>query len=430
MDSRLISGVKQYSPAEFAQIKPGDILLSVNGQDFSDIIDLSFLFSDEELELLLQSVDGSKRTVLINKEIDEEVGLEFETAVFDKVKECCNNCIFCFVNQMPEGMRDSLYIKDDDYRLSFLYGNFITLTNITPEDKKRILSLNLSPLYVSIHATDGQVRTNMIKNKYAGQVIDHIKELAAGGIKFHTQIVLCPTFNDEKVLEQTFKELFSMNDSILSMAVVPVGLTKYRRKNDVLRTFTTQEAKKVVDSISCWQKKCRDEIGRSFVYPSDEFYVLANEDFPIAEYYDGFQQYENGIGICRKFIDEWHAFSIDSFDVLEDVYVVCGKSAQNVLQKLINELTNITAVKYNLLTVENKFFGDTVTVTGLLTGNDILDSVKELGNKPKRLIVPGIALREDRVFLDDVSIKDFCNSLPYEVKIANTATQLKKFLVE
>ena len=429
LKNKLISGVKAHSVAANAGVKPGETLVGVNGQDFSDIIDLSFLFADEELELLLLDENGQERIVQIEKEIDEEVGLEFNTAVFDKVKECYNNCIFCFVNQMPDNMRDSLYVKDDDYRLSFLYGNFITLTNITEEAKKRILSLNLSPLYVSVHATDEQVRTTLIKNKHAGQLLSHMQELAAGGIQFHTQVVLCPTFNDEQVLEKTFHDLFKLNDSVLSMAVVPVGLTKYRTINDSLRTFTVQEAKRVVSSVSAWQEKCRKEIGRSFIYPSDEFYVLAQAELPIAQNYDGFPQYENGVGICRKFIDEWHDTSVNVDNALADVYIVCGKSAENILKNLLDELTFHTKVQYHLLTVENVFFGNTVTVTGLLTGKDILQAVNKLEKKPKRLIVPGIALREQKVFLDDINIEKLYNELPYEVKIANNATELKNLLV-
>lgn len=430
LKNKLISGIKPNSVAELAGVRVGETLINVNGQDFFDIIDLSFLFADEELELLLLTQDGQKRTVKIYKDIDEEVGLEFNTAVFDSVQECCNNCIFCFINQMPDNMRDSLYVKDDDYRLSFLYGNFITLTNITKEAKERILSLKLTPLYVSVHATDGKVRTNLIKHRQAGDILSHMQELADGGIQFHTQVVLCPTYNDAKVLEKTFQDLFAMNDSVLSMAVVPVGLTKYRKINDSLRTFTHLEAKQTVTMISSWQEKCRKEIGRSFIYPSDEFYALAQIDLPEAVNYDGFPQYENGVGICRKFIDEWHKANIDFSSSLDDIYVVCGKSAENILKGLLLELTLATKVNYNLLAVENVFFGSSVTVTGLLTGKDILNTLDKLEKKPKRVIIPGIALRDEKVFLDDINIETFYSELPYEVKIANNATELKSFLLK
>ena len=420
METKRISCVKANSYAEQAGLKPADILLSVNGQNFNDIIDLSFLFANEHLQLEILKNDG-KITVEIEKNIDDDLGLEFEQAVFNGIKTCCNNCIFCFVEQMAPNMRPTLYVKDDDYRLSFLSGNFITLTNLTAEDKKRILALNLSPLYVSVHATDPAIRQMIIRNKRAGEVLSILKELGAENIKFHTQIVLCPDINDNDILEKSFCELFAINDCILSMAVVPIGLTKFCTNS--LKAFTKTTAKKIVQQITKWQKECRANLGRSFVYASDEFYVLAGEAFPPTEYYDDFCQYENGVGICRKFIDEWHSIKTDKRNTVDEYLVVCGQSAHSILAGLLG-------TKQLLLPVRNKFFGLSVTVSGLLTGQDIVDAVKELSHKPKCLLIPGIALKnkKEQIFLDDMSLTKFKESVNCDVKVIYEAAQLKRML--
>ena len=420
MERKRISFVKENSYAQESGIKAQDILLSVNGQLFNDIIDLSFLFADEYLELEILSEDGQQKTVVIEKHIDDDLGLEFEQAVFDSIKTCHNNCVFCFVEQMAPNMRNTLYVKDDDYRLSFLTGNFITLTNVTQEDKNRILQLKLSPLYVSIHATDAQVRQELIRNNRAGEVLKTLKELGAGGIKFHTQIVLCPGINDGLILEKSFKDLFSLNDSVLSIAVVPVGLTKFCQ--NPLRNFNKDEAKDVVAKIRQWQEECRTSIGRSFIHAADEFYVLADEDFPAAQFYDGFCQYENGIGICRKFIDEWQATKTVTLNAA-DRKIVCGQSAQKVLNGLLGKDGVI-------LPVQNEFFGHSVTVTGLLTGNDIIEAVNKLENKPECVIIPGIALKSksEQIFLDDMGLHEVKQAVGCDLKVIYEAGELKKFL--
>ncbi len=427
-ENNCITKVKLHSPADLAGVQSGERLLAVNGNAFFDIIDLSFLFAEELLELSLADGEGKERTVIIHKEIDQELGLEFDTAVFDGVKECSNACVFCFVDQMAPQMRSSLYVKDDDYRLSFLYGNFITFTNFTPADEQRILKLHLSPLYVSVHATDEIIRQRLIRNKRAGEILSCIKRLAAGGIEFHTQVVLCPGINDGAVLQKTFHDLFAFNSSILSMAVVPVGLTKYSRA-DGLRAFTEEEAKILVDTVTAWQKACRAEIGRAFIYPSDEFYVQAKKPVPRAKDYDGFPQYENGVGIIRKFLDEWQEEKIPLPVKQPDTFVVCGLSAQQVLAPLLEEINRQTGSKHCLLPVENVFFGHTVTVTGLLTGQDIMRKIMSLPQMPVRVIIPGLALRaQEEDFLDGMHIKDLEKNIPCTVKVAQGAAGLKRLL--
>ena len=424
MESKKIFSVKPNSPAHLNGIKSGDILMAVNGEEFTDIIDLSFLFADECIELDIQSEDGSRRSVQIGKSIDEDLGLEFSTAVFDHIKTCHNNCIFCFVDQMHPGMRDSLYVKDDDYRLSFLFGNFITLTNLSDADKKRIKTLNLSPLYVSVHATDGETRKNLIRNKHAGDVLLIMKDLAQSGIEFHTQVVLCPGINDSSILEKTFQDLWDMRGSVLSMAVVPVGLTKFApNKEGRLRSFTENEAVDVIDKINLWQKECRRTLGKSFVYAADEFYVKAKREFPAAEYYDGFCQYENGIGICRKFIDEWQSEKADIGSSKRRYSIVCGVSAEKILQELVLD-------KHDIITVENDFFGPMVTVTGLITAGDIISKIKSLAKPPATVVIPAISLKNDdeQVFLDDITLKELEDHLQCEVVVAKNASALKKIV--
>lgn len=421
-----ISNVRRHSLAEKAGIQPGEKLCSVNGCNVQDIIDLSFLTSDEVVELEIENAAGEKRLVQIEKYPDEDLGLEFESAVFDKVRTCYNNCIFCFVDQMIPGMRPGLYVRDDDYRLSFLYGNFITLTNMRDEDFDRIIRTHLSPLYISVHATDPDVRCKMMNNRFAGQLMEKINRLLEAGIQIHTQIVCCPGYNDGEVLKRTFADLYALHPGVLTMAVVPVGLTKHREHLHPMRTFTPQEAAEIVDAVSGWQKQCREETGKSFVYLGDEFYLLAGKELPPSEYYDGFPQLENGIGLTRNFLNEWDAAlkTLQYADGAEKALIPVGESAFRVLQPLIEVFNRQYGTKHSFIAVKNLFFGGFVNVTGLLTGVDILAAVKECG----RLILPGVVLNNDNLFLDDMSLDDFKRSFQGKVEIAKDAGELLHLL--
>ncbi|MDR2005926.1 MAG: DUF512 domain-containing protein [Acidaminococcales bacterium] len=432
LKNKMIAAVEPGSLAACAGIVPGEVLLSVNGGKFRDLIDLGYLLAEEELELKILSADGRERFVTINKAIDENIGLEFHTAVFDGIKTCRNNCVFCFVAQMPPNMRDSLYIKDDDYRLSFLSGNFITLTNLTEEDKKRIINLKLSPLYLSVHATDAAVRRKLLGNRDAGGVLGLIKELTSAGVKFHAQVVLCSGLNDREIFAETYRDLLNLNNGILSVAAVPVGLTKFRPPYAKdLRSFTGGEAREIIEQISRWQKECRQNIGRRFIYPADEFFVLAGLPFPAAEDYDGFAQYENGVGISRVFLDDWRKKKVNPGAAPKQACVVCGRSAQTALAGMLAETETALKAGHRLLVVENDFFGDTVTVTGLLTGRDILRSINKLPVKPRRIVLPGIALKSktEKVFLDDMALDEIERALlDAKVEIAWDAAELKNLL--
>lgn len=421
-----ISKVRKHSLADKAGIQAGEKLCSVNGCAVRDIIDLSFLTTDDLVELEIENHDGQKRLLQIAKYPDEDLGLEFESAVFDKVRTCYNNCIFCFVDQMIPGMRPSLYVRDDDYRLSFLYGNFITLTNMNDADFDRIIKTHLSPLYISVHATDPQVRCQMMHNRFAGEIMDKMQRLLGAGIQIHTQIVCCPGYNDGAVLQKTFEDLYALHPGILTMAVVPVGLTKHRAHLHPMRTFTPDEAAQVVENVTAWQQQCREETGKSFVYLGDEFYLLAGKELPPSDYYDGFPQLENGIGLTRNFLNEWEQAlqHLQYAQGTEPAVIPVGESAYKVLHPLLDAFNAQYKTEHRFLSVKNKFFGGHVNVTGLLTGSDILPEVKNC----QRVILPAVVLNQDNLFLDDMALAQFKKDLNGKVEIAANAGELLHLL--
>ena len=425
----LISAVRKNSLAEVAGIVAGDKLVAVDGVQVKDIIELSFYTSDYEVELELENAQGQRRQVHIDKYPDEDLGLEFEAAVFDKVSTCYNNCIFCFVDQMIPGMRKGLYVRDDDYRLSFLYGNFITLTNLKEEDFQRIIQTHMTPLYVSVHATDPKVRCEMMHNRFAGELMDKLERLFAAGIEVHTQIVCCPGYNDGVILSKSFHDLYARHPHVLTMAVVPVGITKHREGLHPLRTFTKEEAAALIDQVTPWQRQCREETGKTFIYLGDEFYLLAGRDVPAAEWYDGFPQLENGIGLTRSFVDEWQATlpSLSSYQAASPAVIPVGESAFTVLQPLLDALNKQFNTAHSFVPVPNQFFGGKVNVTGLLTASDILRTCKESG---KRLILPAVVLNNDKLFLDDTALEQFRKEYPGKVDIAKDAKELLHLLLE
>ncbi|CQR74345.1 hypothetical protein SOV_24690 [Sporomusa ovata DSM 2662] len=409
---------------------PGDRLLEVNGEAVQDIIDLSFALAEEEIELLIEHTSGNQELIAFEKEYDEDLGLEFESAVFDNVRHCANHCIFCFVDQMPIGMRDSLYIKDDDYRLSFLYGNFVTLTNLSSRDLNRIARLHLSPLYVSVHTTNGELRQQMLGSKHAGKIMQQLQELVAKDIELHTQVVLCPGFNDGKELEKTIRDLYAMHPAVLSLAIVPVGLTRYRDNCHPLTRFSSSAAGEIIKLVHHWQKKCREESQTSFVYLADEFYLAAGQEIPGYELYDGFPQLENGIGLVRSFLADWEQEQVAMEGYSEPHYidVVCGISAEKILSPLLADF-RIPNLTVRIIAVDNTFFGSSITVTGLLTGGDIITALQEIPGPRTAVIIPGVALRKgEHVFLDNLTPDTIAAKLDVPVRTAFFAQDLKQLL--
>jgi len=411
-------------------LEPGDRLITVDGESIRDIIDLSFALADESVELIIEKKNGQQEMLEIEKEYDEDLGIEFESAVFDGVRRCANKCIFCFVDQMAPGMRESLYVKDDDYRLSFLYGNFITLTNSVPQDMNRISRLHLSPLYISVHTTNSSLREKMLNNKNAGKIMEQLSTLITSGIEMHTQIVLCPDINDGDELEKTIHDLYSLHPSIISMAIVPVGLSRYRENCYSLKVFTPEKALSVVMMVNKWQQKCRKSKGTSFVYLSDEFYLAANQPIPSYDSYDGFPQLENGIGLIRNFLHEWQQESIvtTGYQTPHHLTVVCGISAQKILEPLLVAI-KIHNLTIRVIPVENDFFGKNITVSGLLTGQDIARTLLQVGEGRTGVIIPGTALRKgEGIFLDNMTLDELERHIAVPVRAAYGAEDLRELL--
>ena len=427
----IISAVRRNTIAEAFGIMPGEKLIAVNGTSPADIIELSYLVADEIIDLSIESQDGELRHVIIEKQPDEDLGLEFESAVFDGVRYCHNKCVFCFVDQMIPGMRNTLYDRDDDFRLSFLYGNFLTLTNMKECDYERIIKTHMSPLYVSIHATDSEVRRNMMNNKNAGNILDDLQRLIDNGITIHTQVVLCPGFNDGEILEKTFKDLVALAPMVETMAVVPVGLTKNRENLPEVRLFTSVEAQNIISQVEKWQDECREKFGNSFIYLGDEFYINAGMNLPDAERYDGFPQLENGIGLSRNFLDEWEnsPAAPNCCDKIENALVPVGESAYKLLKPLVDDYNNEYKTCHKLVAVTNHFFGKTINVTGLLTGMDILNALSDF-TEFNRIILPQVVLNKDLLFLDDMSLADFKKLYKGKVECAKNAKELKQLLAK
>ncbi len=437
MQGNEIINVFPDSIADELGLVKGDKVISINGKKLSDIIDVSFAFADEEIELLIEHADGSQEIYEFDKDYDEELGVEFSSAVFNGIRSCANNCYFCFVAQIAPHMRDTLHIKDDDYRLSFLYGNFITLTNMGPRDFKRLHDLHLSPIYVSIHATNPVLRAEMMQNKRAALLEEQLDELDRLGIDYHTQVVLCPHLNDGDELERTISDIAKRRPHALSMAIVPVGLTKFRDKNKCypLETFDKEGALRTIKQVEAWQKRFRKAEGFSFLYLSDEFYSLAEYPVPPTEVYDGFPQLSNGIGLTRSFIDSWQEakalFPPDKFKYEHPLHltIICGMSPRYTLQTLIDTI-NIPNLHIKLLPVKNDYFGNTVTVSGLLTGKDILSALQvENTNICDGVIIPGVALRTgEDIFLDDMSLGELVKASRLQIKVADNGAGLYKLL--
>lgn len=429
----IISAIHQGSLAEELELVPGDKIIYINEQELTDIIDLSFALADEEIEMLIEHENGEQEIIAFEKDMDEELGAEFESAVFGKIRQCANNCYFCFVDQVAPNMRDSLYIKDDDYRLSFLYGNFVTMTNMGPRDLERIHRLHLSPLYISVHTTNPKLRGEMLRTKRGELIMEQLAKLNEADVEYHTQVVLCPGLNDGAELDRTIQDIISMQPCAKTLGVVPVGLTKFRENCYPLKTFDAQGAKKVIEQVRHWQEKMRKQTGKNFIYLSDEFYLLAGEPLPKAEEYDGFPQLDNGIGLTRNFIEQWKETEINpnNYQKALNLDIICGKSAGKVIKNLVDEL-NIDNLNANVLALENEFFGHEVTVTGLLTGQDIIKNLKQ--NKANRdgIIIPNCALREgEDIFLDDYTLEDIKKAFPdEEVKVASDAIMLKNLLAD
>jgi putative radical SAM enzyme (TIGR03279 family) len=404
----VIKEVIQDSIADQVGIEAGDYLVSINGNTISDMLDYQFYSQDDELLLEIEKPGGDIWEVEIEKDCSDELGIIFDGVVYDRIKVCKNHCLFCFIDQMPPGMRKTLYVKDDDYRYSFLYGNYITLTNLKESDWEKIITMRLSPLYVSVHTTNGELRREMMNNPRAGNIKADLKRLTEAGIEIHTQIVLCPEINDGEELITTIEDLAGLYPAVQSIGIVPVGLTGYRDRLPELQRFNPEQSKNLVAFIEQKQKYYRHKFNHGLVYLADEFYIKAGLSVPPTDYYDDFVQIENGIGLVRNLWDEFEELLSELPAKIEEreVFMVTGRSAAPALQPIVERLNEIEGLFVTLLPVDNLYFGGGVSVTGLLTGHDIL---KALGRNyaGKRVIIPEIVFQQgNTTLLDDITLQD------------------------
>lgn len=395
------------SPADRAGVQPGDLVSRVNGHQLEDVIDVQFYAAEPECVLTIQR-DGKPLEVTLDKHMDQQTGIVFKHDLFDGIRLCRNRCDFCFVDQQPKGMRASLQIRDDDYRLSFLHGNFVTLTNLTDYDRERIFRQRLSPLYVTVHATDNTVRRRLLRNKNSRDILEEIRDLVDGGIQLHTQIVLCQGMNDGQILDRTIEDLAAFYPEVQTLAVVPMGVTDYRLERNESDTYGPASSRKLLKQVRRWQRLFEDSLGTRFVYPSDEFYLLAGMPLPKAYTYEGFAQLSNGLGGSRLFLDELASCRRRMPREIRRgrVQLVTGVLAAPLIQRLAGAVTEILGYDATVVATRNNWYGHSTTVTGLLTGRDVRDALNLAGDADL-VLLPRIMLREDtELFLDNMTVDD------------------------
>lgn len=428
--AHIVKRVMPGSIGEELEIAPGDRLISIDGMEIEDIFDYQFMIQDTYIEMVFQKPDGEQWLLEVDKDYDEDLGLEFESGLMDEYRHCHNKCVFCFIDQMPPGMRDTLYFKDDDSRLSFLQGNYVTLTNMSDHDIDRICRYHLSPINISFQAMNPALRCKMLNNRFAGEALKKVDRLMEADIHMNGQIVLCKGLNDGKELEYSIRELMKYIPNLESVSVVPVGLTKYREGLYPLEPFDGKEAAGVIDMIEAFQRECYAEYGIHFVHASDEWYILAGRDLPEEERYDGYLQLENGVGMLRLMIDEFQEemkrrVKIDGFPDFRpgrELSIATGKLAFPYIQRMARQMEETCpGLKIAVYPITNLFFGEMITVSGLLTGQDIL---AQLTGKPlgQCLLLPENVLRSgEDVFLDDYRLSELEKALQVPINIVKSS---------
>lgn len=429
-----ITRVLPGSIAEEIGFETGDALVAINGQRPRDLIDYRFLCADEELTLEVLDTHGKTHRIEIEKDIDEDLGLEFETALFDGLMQCNNACSFCFIDQQPPGKRGTLYLKDDDYRLSFLYGSYLTLTNLLPQEWERIAQLRLSPLYVSVHATEAAVRSRLLKNPRAGQILDQFAWFQAHRLQIHAQVVVCPGINDGDHLDTTLRDLarFHSGDAptVASAAVVPVGLTRFRPEGDELTPVTQPQARRVIAQVQAFQDEFRQRFDSNFVWLADEWFLIAQQEVPAESHYEDYPQLGNGVGSIRQFLKAFEQSADDglpeSVSPPRSLTWVVGNAVEHAFQPIVDRLNRVEGLTVRLAALASDYWGRDMTVTGLLTGHDLLLGLGKLGDAQKTdqngdssegrplgdaLLLPTVMLKpsdsgdpQETLFLDDMSV--------------------------
>lgn len=429
-ESRRIKSIKEASPAGKAGLQVGDVVIRVNNTEITDIFDYLYETSDESYEITVLR-DGTEHSFQVTLGDEADSGIEFENGLMDDYRHCCNKCIFCFIDQMPKGMRETLYFKDDDSRLSFLQGNYVTLTNMSEHDIDRIIRYHMEPINISVQTMNRELRCEMLRNRFAGDALSKLDRLNEGGITMNGQIVLCKGINDGDELDYSISELYKYFPNMQSVSVVPVGLTKFRDGLYPLEPFTKEDAIKTLEIIENWQKQIYAETGMHFIHASDEFYILAERELPPEENYDDYLQLENGVGMLRLFINEFRAalakkksklFMKRLFGPEKTISIATGHLAYPYIKKAADEVMKVCPrLKILVYDIRNDFFGEHITVSGLITGGDLMNQLKdcELG---ERLLLPCNMLRSgEAVFLDDVTLSDLETALQVKIDIVKSS---------
>lgn len=426
----LIQAVEEGGIAEEMGIEPGDRLLEINGETVEDIFDYQYMIEEEYVEVLIAKPSGEEWLLEIDKDYEEDLGVTFDNGLMDDYRSCTNKCIFCFIDQMPKGMRETLYFKDDDSRLSFLQGNYVTLTNMSEKDVDRIIKYHLSPINISFQTTNPELRCRMLHNRFAGESLKKVDRFYEAGIQMNGQIVLCKGFNDGEELERSIRDLTKYLPHLQSVSVVPVGLSRFREGLEPLEPFTREDARRVLEQIHRWQEKLYPEYGLHFVHASDEWYILAGEELPREESYDGYLQLENGVGMIRLMLEEFEdaLARLEEPEALENRILkgtyssVTGQIAYPYIRRMADRLMErFPEIKIQVFPIRNDFFGERITVTGLLTGQDIIAQLKgrDLG---EILYLPENILRSgERVLLDDITVEDLAGALQVKTDIVKSS---------
>lgn len=426
-NEHIVEKVLSGSIAEEMEITPGDALLEINGHKIEDIFDYQYYTQDEYIEILVRKPSGEEWLLEIDKGYDEDLGITFENGLMDDYRSCHNKCIFCFIDQMPKGMRDTLYFKDDDSRLSFLQGNYVTLTNMSDEDVDRIIRYNLSPINVSFQTTNPELRCRMLNNRFAGQALERAWKLAQAGIIMNGQIVLCKGVNDGAELDRSIRDLSAYLPNLESVSVVPVGLSKYRDGLYPLEPFTKEDAQDVLRIIHGWQNKIYPEYGTHFVHASDEWYILAEEELPQEEQYDGYLQLENGVGMLRLLLDEFaEAMEEDRINGRQvrakHITLATGRLAYRFIKQMAMQMEErYEGLQIDVIAIRNDFFGEMITVSGLLTGQDIMAQLKDRDLGEKLLLPQNVLKSGEPVFLDDYTLDDIEKALQVRIDIVKSS---------
>jgi putative radical SAM enzyme (TIGR03279 family) len=429
-----ISKVIPDSIASEIGFEPGDSIVSINGTQPRDLIDYQFLCADEVLEIEVIDAAGKNHLIELEKDYDEDLGLEFETALFDGLIQCNNRCPFCFIDQQPPGKRESLYLKDDDYRLSFLYGSYLTLTNLTEKEWQRIEQMRLSPLYVSVHATEPNIRIRLLKNPRAGQIMEQFKWFQERRLQIHAQVVVCPGINDAIHLERTLLDLASFHEgeipAIASAAVVPVGLTRFRPSDNELIPVTQEKATEVIAQVQQLQEKFRQKLGSNFAWLADEWFLIARQELPPQTHYEDYPQIGNGVGSIRQFIKQFQTIAKKMLPAelqkpRKFTWVV-GNAVEVAFQPLVKQLNKVKGLTIELAPLNSNYWGQEITVTGLLTGQDLLEGLKgkELG---EAILLPSVMLKHDeQKFLDDLTVEEVASQLDIKIIPVNGVEEFIK----